>query len=520
MPAHGQSSAQSCSTQRSSQTILWPAVREPFSLDLRSLAVFRIGLAFVLIWDLSNRFTDLGAHYTDDGVLPRSALSEVWPLSVHVLGGSAAFETIPFLVAGLFAGLLLVGYRTGLATCVSWFMLLSVQARNPIILQGGDVLLRLLLFWGIFLPLGERWSVDMARRKSGVQSSDRTVSLATAAFILQLCFVYWFGAALKSHPIWRSEGTAVYYALSIEQLATPLGKYLLGFPALLKNLTFGTLALEVFGPTLLFVPFFRGPIRFFVVVTFILFHVAGLGLCLQLGPFPYVCAVAWLALLPGWFWEQQWLVRTGQWLEQRSTANRPAASGARLDGRPTVVTASAMMNTLAGFFLVYVLLWNVRSLDFERYSKYFPRKANFVADLFRVDQWWNMFAPFPLREDGWYVIEGELKDGSHVDIFNDGQPVRWQKPELVSATYPNERWRKYLMNLAHSDYQRYRIYYLEYLRRGWDNEHSGARQLSRVNLYFMLKPTLPDYESVPPERLLLCECSYPSCDAVSVGECP
>jgi hypothetical protein len=131
-----------------------------------------------------------------------------------------------------------------------------------------------------------------------------------------------------------------------------------------------------------------------------------------------------------------------------------------------------------------------------------------------------MFAPFPLREDGWYVIEGELKDGSHVDIFNDGQPVRWQKPELVSATYPNERWRKYLMNLAHSDYQRYRIYYLEYLRRGWDNEHSGARQLSRVNLYFMLKPTLPDYESVPPERLLLCECSYPSCDAVSVGECP
>ena len=86
-----------------------------------------------------------------------------WSPSVHVAftgirgrPGSAAFETIPFLVAGLFAGLLLVGYRTGLATCVSWFMLLSVQARNPIILQGGDVLLRLLLFWGIFLPLGER----------------------------------------------------------------------------------------------------------------------------------------------------------------------------------------------------------------------------------------------------------------------------------------------------------------------------------------------------------------------------
>ncbi len=45
-----------------------------FGLDLRSLAVFRIGLALVVMADLFSRFRGVSAHYTDQGVLPREAL--------------------------------------------------------------------------------------------------------------------------------------------------------------------------------------------------------------------------------------------------------------------------------------------------------------------------------------------------------------------------------------------------------------------------------------------------------------
>ena len=45
-----------------------------FGLDLRSLAVFRIGLALVVMADLLSRFRGVSAHYTDQGVLPREAL--------------------------------------------------------------------------------------------------------------------------------------------------------------------------------------------------------------------------------------------------------------------------------------------------------------------------------------------------------------------------------------------------------------------------------------------------------------
>ena len=46
-------------------------VGELFGADLRSLAVFRVVLAALVLTDLASRATDLYAHYTDRGVLPR-----------------------------------------------------------------------------------------------------------------------------------------------------------------------------------------------------------------------------------------------------------------------------------------------------------------------------------------------------------------------------------------------------------------------------------------------------------------
>jgi hypothetical protein len=442
--------------------------------------------------------------------MPRSAMPAEWPRLLHSLGGSAAFEATLFAAAGLVAVALAAGYRTPLAAFASWLLLHSLHGRNYLILQGGDAFLRVMLFWGMFLPLGARWSVDAARASARDRPPDRVHSLAAAAYIIQICFVYWFTAALKSDPVWWRDGTAVYYALSIEQFATPLGKYMLNFPELLRVLTFATLALEVLGPLLLFVPFFTGAIRFGVVVSFTLFHLVGLGLCLELGPFPYVCAVAWLALLPTWFWERRWVVNTNRWLQARLAATWPEyvpCPAPASPNHPVPVTAPTTMNILAGFFLVYVFLWNVRTLIPEESRPSLPQQVEMVGDLFGVGQFWNMFAPAPLREDGWYVIEGELQDGTRVDLFRDGASVVWEKPELVSALYQSERWRKYMMNLWSEECVPERTHYLQYLRRDWDARHRDVlRKLKTIKMYYMLKITPPPgHEPTAPRRVLACE---------------
>lgn len=59
------------------------------------------------------------------------------------------------MVHAVFAALLTLGYQTRLASFGSWVMLLSIQNRNEMVLDGGDFLLMNLVFWGtFFFPWG------------------------------------------------------------------------------------------------------------------------------------------------------------------------------------------------------------------------------------------------------------------------------------------------------------------------------------------------------------------------------
>jgi predicted DCC family thiol-disulfide oxidoreductase YuxK len=277
-----------------------------FGADLRSLGVLRIVVALIILCDLIQRSGDLVAHYTDVGVLPRNAMigniHSRWLVSIHLINGTWEVQAILFGLAGLFALLLLVGYKTRTVTIACWFFFTSLCARNTVILAG-DFLLSALLFWAIFLPWGARFSLDKALHPAWDNSPQRCVSWGTAAYVMQLVFVFWFGALMKSGAEWRVEGSAIYYALSIDQLATSIGLFLLQFPSLLKAVTFGVLWLEVIGPLLLFSPIWTGPIRTGVVFL-LLFMLLGFSLCLDIGILVWTAALGLLGLLPTWFWEK------------------------------------------------------------------------------------------------------------------------------------------------------------------------------------------------------------------------
>src|SRR5215213_11645141 len=214
---------------------------------------------------------------------------------------------------------MLVGYRTRLMTIIVWALILSIQWRNPLILNSGDVLLRLLLFWGMFLPLGAYWSVDRALKPEPARLSMRFISLATVALFLQIAFVYWFTAIIKNDPVWRTEGSAVYYALGSDQFATHIGNFLYQFPELLKVLTFATVGLEAFGPFLLFFPFFTGPVRTATVLAFMSLHV-GIWLTMDVGLFSWTSALCMVCFLPAWFWDQA--AKLNRLLSERSNLAR------------------------------------------------------------------------------------------------------------------------------------------------------------------------------------------------------
>ncbi len=461
-----------------------------FAIDARSLAAFRIALGLLLLGDLADRARDLQAHYTDFGSMPRSVamekLLDPWNISVHLASGKMAFELGLFGLAAAFAFALLIGYRSRVASVVSWFLLCSLHGRNPLVLQAGDVLFRLLLFWSMFVPLGERWSVDVLRRRPGHPSTSSALSFGTAGLLLQVAFVYWSAAALKTDACWRVDGTGLARALAIEQLVTPLGLWLRGYPDVMRALSFGTIWLEGFGPFLAFSPVFTVPLRLVAIAGFVGFHL-GIAATMPLGTFQYICIAAWLAFLPAAFWD-----RLSSW----APALAPLA-------RRRTSTLPLVPDTMALFFIVYVFLWNLRETDPVKFRHWPPRASNWIAQLLRLDQRWNMFAPKPLGEDGWYVIPGRLKNGQELDLFRDGAPVDWAKPLLVSATYKNQRWQKYMMNLWLVSYSAHRLPYGRYLCRNWNSSHSGAEQLESFEIHFMKEEILGDGSKRPAEKTLL-----------------
>ena len=99
-----------------------------------------------------------------------------------------------------------VGWHTRIATAVSWALLVSLHARNPwLASMGGDALLRLFLFWGMFLPLGARLSLDARREPALARAPAQYVSAATVALLGQVCLVYFATGAQKSGELWRTE---------------------------------------------------------------------------------------------------------------------------------------------------------------------------------------------------------------------------------------------------------------------------------------------------------------------------
>ena len=275
--------------------------------DLRSLAIFRLGIATIVIFDLWIRWGDLKAHYTDTGVVPRSLLTSSWYWSLNAISGNFWLQWLMFLLALLIAVCFLVGYRTRLAAIATWVMIISLHNRNPFILFAGDDVLRALLFWSMFLPLGASYSIDSALNNNSTPLPKRWLSGATIALILQICYFYMWSVAYKHQsPFWQN-GDAVYYSLSFDYYATFFSELLLSLPkSILNFLTRFTLWFELLGPLIVLlplIPIFSPKIcRYLAIILFGGLHFS-FGLIFTIGLFPALGIITWLVFLPSEFWD-------------------------------------------------------------------------------------------------------------------------------------------------------------------------------------------------------------------------
>ena len=485
-----------------------------FGVDTRSLAAMRIGLGLILLLNLWLAASDVTAFFTDEGMLPRADRLQLnldenytvppYMVSVHMLSGSKWFQLTLFGIASLFAVCVLVGYRTQWSLFASWLLLVGMQARNPLILQGGDDILKLLTFWSIFLPLGAKWSVD--RRLTQTAVPPWVVSLPSAALLMQLGCVYVFSAMLKSHPVWRTEFSATYFAFALGHFTRPFGFWLLNYPRFLQVMTVGALVLEFCGPIALLYPARRSWLRIAIVASFWALHL-GIMSTLSLGLFPATCLVYWLAVLPSGFWDWSGWQRlsaamAGGAAVMEATlrfvfgvADRPKWLWAK--PTPACERQSVAGNVLVFLLLMYVLLLNVTQLQTSPFGMN-PGPVRVLGEAAQMSQFWALFGPRPPDSAGWFNVRGTLADGSYVNLMHPEEPSFETAPPLVSATYPSQHWRKTMMVLFERDCPTHTRCTGEFMRRRWNATHGPEQQLVAAEIRWINKQVVvPGGDSQP-----------------------
>ncbi|WP_328764066.1 HTTM domain-containing protein [Haloarcula salinisoli] len=456
------------------------AIARRLAIDRRALAAFRVALALVVLVDLARRLPDVRAFYTDAGVLPRSVLATLYPgygaVSLHALSGGLVVQLALFALAGVAALALLVGYRTRLATVVSLVLLVSLQLRNPLVLNSGDVLLRRLLFWAAFLPLGSRWAVDSGERTNSSGATDRVVGLATAGLLAQVVVVYLTNAVVKFRADVWLRGDAVRYAFQLDHFTVLLGDVIAGWTPAVQFAAWLWLALLVCSPLLVVL---TGRARAALVGAFAAIH-AGMVVTMQLGVFPLVSLAGLVPLLPGWVWDR---------VEARVPVTRRLPRLPRTPLARRVPALTALARTLAALCLVALVVVNAVGLGVVGAPAGTPDQV--------TERSWDMFAPSPPRATWWVLAPANLTSGERVNAIT-GEPFDASRPPEVAEMHRNERWRKFFADAKREPQLRQSL--ARHLCTRWNRTHDSG--MTDVQLWHMSERTdLDGPESVERERL-------------------
>jgi hypothetical protein len=465
-------------------------------LDLRSLALMRIAIGAILIADLAIRAPDLAVFYADAGAVPVAFLRGPhysWGFSFHILDGGTGFQALLFLIAAVAAVALMVGWRTRLAAVVSWLMLLSLQHRNSLLLQGGDQLLVAALFWGLFLPWGRRFSIDALRGRAPV-GSNAFLGISGAAWIGQICILYVFAALLKNGSQWRVDGTAIAFVLRAGQYNTAFSDLVLGAPALLKALSFAVLGLEALTPIALLIPWRGGLVRTVTLVLLCGMHL-GIAVVLAIGLFPLISVATLLGLFPPGAWALAARLHRGA--TTVDLAPPPSAPAPAPAPRSRITRAAVAVVCVATFALV--LVHNIQTVWAWRV----PPALTAILLPLRLNQNWSLFAPQAGQDTWWHVVRGQLASGRAVDLFRGGQDLTFAEPERPSSLYPNQRWLKFMASIWPQYTEPCRQAWLEHLCGAWNDRHAGAERLLGADILFLARPIRLDDVREPPRIVVL-----------------
>jgi len=353
---------------------------------------------------------------------------------------------------------------------ISWFLYLSLTLRNTWLSFILDRYFHYLLFYSMFLPLDECWSVTSRKKKN----NDIILSLATIALKLQVLWIYLdAGSGKFMDPLggWTYNADPLP-ALDTYARHTTAARY---FYALL-----GPEGLRLLTPTVVYAELLSAPVALIgsfcgwsqvVNITAALICSLHIGIAFTLNNTVLLSLVAcsvWAVFLP---------------LNNLAECEDPPKPSKQASPAAKVVTRVLILSIIAG------------SCWFETLSEECNQSMKHIWSTLLHNRW-NVFVGAE-EYVTWEIAPGRLADDSIVDVWSRTEDVNWKLPgagaPCTSTSRPG-RWRSfpYLAELEGEDGEAL----WSYICRQWDRENdvvnNPGRALLRYNFFMLQADVLPN----------------------------
>jgi hypothetical protein len=432
-------------------------------IDLAPVSLFRIlfGLQlFNWIWQL---YPNLYAFFSDEGILPRHELVLFFSDRFSLLMPLAETwqVTIFWALSLCVAVLLTIGWRSRLMAFLAFVVVASFSFRNPLILDGSDLVFRFAPLWLAFADCGARYSVDALARAERREPTGRGFALPVRILELQVAWIYLAtGIEKMAGTLWPS-GVAAYYSLQLEHTFGRWWAKPIATNATLAAITsYWTLVVE---HAFLFLALLPSKWTRLIAVAIAASLHLGILTLMNVGNFPVIMLSTLVLFLP-----PEWIdafvdrvsgaVRARVRPRARAFADGVAQNAAHaLPVRAHVPVGS---RTLERLLLSIALL----GIALPAFATAVPRQAEALrpkegfGELLRflsLDQRWDMFSPDPAQSDGWMKMPAVLQDGTRIDLLTGAAP---DSSEGYSDPLYS-RWAKVHERIANVGYTDYRLEY-------------------------------------------------------------
>ncbi len=219
-------------------------------------------------------------YYSDNGFIPNAAIAMFRDYRFSLLDyvSTTTMVWVAYIILLIATFFLTIGYKTRLASIVTFLMLLSFHERDWLILTSGDSLLRIMAFFLMITNSGAAYSIDALLRKLKGKGEILISKWNRLIIKYQVSLFYFFAAYSKLPGDQWVTGIAVYTALMNPNFARFPMDWLSQFPILISLMTLGTLFIELQVPFLLWFKHTRLiGIAFVVLLQSIIFATMSIG---------------------------------------------------------------------------------------------------------------------------------------------------------------------------------------------------------------------------------------------------